>query len=182
MNIQTKYKAYNASFEKCFGFYFGGGVVSLLNLLFETPQKKGIWSTKIDIDAPFLSKLLTISEFLICASYFAHNLYAQYQYNKSEEKQISVNIAGVAKVIDISPQYFDSYSMYHLLGFISCTMGVGSLILSSQTGFDSVDIGIVGCAICKLLSLCSSYNDLTFTDHETSEILSHETIIFSEGI
>ena len=87
----------------------------------------------------------------------------------------------VQKIVDISPQYFDSYSMYNLFGFITNATNLGkSFILDPKiTDVPTLILSIIS-ACSKIVSLFDSYNDLTFTDHETGEIIPHQEIIFAD--
>lgn len=88
MSIQTKYKAYNASWGKFLGFV---GVYSIA----DTASKYTFGSPLKQDTTGINNSPSTIIPHMIMGSYFAHNLYAQYQHNKSQEKQINVNIDGV---------------------------------------------------------------------------------------
>lgn len=170
MSIQLKYQAYHSSMLKLLGFIGSTALVSKVS------SSKYFDSTNISIGAGL---------------YFAHNLYAQYAHNASQENQIKVTTNGDTKLVDISPQYFDSYSVYNLSGLIYC---LGKSILPSFSNknfiphseklpefFNEHSGKLLGLAIIsKLASICTSdCRDLTLTDHETGEIIPHEIILFS---
>lgn len=186
MNIQTQYKAYNGSWKKVFVLLGFLSVISFGNILYNGNEIASILSKDINLlleqgTTPIYAQLqkiflpTKIAGSCLGMLYYGHNLYEQYRNNKAQERQIKIKLGGVEKVVDISPQYFDSCSKYNLFGFIASATTLGGTIL---------DLNIP--TLLSIISACSkmvsfdSYNDLTFTDHETGEIIPHQEIIFAD--
>lgn len=82
---------------------------------------------EINYEEPFIQLIC----FWISTSCFIHNLYAQYQHNKSLEAQLKVEIDGEVKTINASPNYFDAYTTYNILETVASLnniigIGIGS--------------------------------------------------------
>jgi hypothetical protein len=178
MNFQSYYEPYCSSWLK-----FGGAIISL---------KIAASLSKDSIIAPIIS-----------AAYHAHNLYAEYQYNKSLEAELTVEIKGEIHTVKASPTYFNWYTAYNALFAVSQIIQISFCKArqdlhtleqyAQQYARGDVDFvdgqqriselhkvllpiigGIYAALVCKLISLQDDYLQYNFTDMKTGMSISPE--------
>ena len=158
MNFQTKYEAYNSSWEKFLGL-----------VLLPTMVDKKVKSFTQNSNG-FTAKLPTLICLGIPTSYFIHNLYAQYQHNKSLEAQLKVEIGGEVKTINASPNYFDAYTIYNMLATVRSLSNIIDIGVNSKELRTVFVITGVVAGISKLVSLGSDYQEYNFRDENGNSI------------
>jgi hypothetical protein len=120
--------------------------------------------------------------------YFAHNLYAQYNYNKSCEG--TMKLTTESKVIELiaKPTYFDAFTAYNLCALMMCGVNLLSAPLDRllntnhaeavQPLLEKTSFALLSLA--KTAHLFSSANsDYKFIDIATGEEISHEILLES---
>ncbi len=176
MNFNAKYEAYNSSWGKFLGLaLLPYGVVRALLPTKDCPIA-GLTITQVDYQATFIQKLPSLIFQGILTSYFIHNLYAQYQHNKSLEAQLKVEIDGEVKTINASPNYFDAYTTYNILNTVTMLCQIIGLGLSSGQLFSVSVFPLLAGVIAKLVSLGSNYQEYNLTD-ESGHSISHDLFL-----
>ena len=159
MIFETKYEAYNSSWEKFI----------VWDLLYCTVQNT--------------CKLLTSRSsihFLIAGSYFIHNLYEQYQHNKSLEKKLTVETGGEVKEITASPNYFDAYTYYNISAVITMgimTHGVYNNSTSAKDWLSLAGFTFIMEVVFKVYSAFTSFTSnqkYNFTDQNGNSVSAEE--------
>jgi len=184
MIFETKYEAYNASWLKSLGI----NVLPLIIGFTLLPHTDG--NSRINphtnkpalihvFSAPLLQKLPGLLFLGVSGGSFIHNLYEQYQHNKSLEKKLTVEIGGEVKEITASPNYFDAYTVYNICSAgIMLTQIAGIAIGDKMLFFASFLLGIA-VQISGIVSYFNSHQDYNFTD-QNGNAVSAEEIAHSE--
>lgn len=176
MNFNTKYEAYNSSWGEFLGLALLPSIVG--NALLpkkDYPITEDIIK-QLDFQVTFIQKLPSLISLGIPISYVIHNLYAQYQHNKSLEAQLKVEIDGEVKTINASPNYFDAYTTYNILNTVAVLCQIIGLGLSSEKLFCVSGFPALAGGIAKLVSLGSDYQEYNFTD-ESGHSISHDLFL-----
>lgn len=164
MRLTLQYQTYNSSWLKFLG------ALSFSKFFFDIATYLTVEGHRIsivDLNAPFIERFPAILGSTIIFGYHAHNLYAQYQHNKSLE--FTFHTHNGTEVI-AKPNYFDIYSAYNIDGCIFGLLDALSVIYASDKVSVARNAIIPIYFISKLMHLSSSdYNDYHFINKETGE-------------
>jgi hypothetical protein len=192
MLLNTKYQSYNGSWIKFFAPFF---LSSALVTKEKNPITGKLEVRDFNLDESLSEKLPYLTLILGFLGYFGHNLYAQYQHNKSLEKELKViTDDGEIKTIKASPNYFDIYTTYNISGAcasigLTTFLGFGTKFFIEKAS----SLGLITVLISSISSFLAlgaktkhlftdDYLDYNFTDIETGKEISHEEMEYVKVI